>query len=355
MKTRLLDDIEEAAQLLRQGKLVAFPTETVFGLGVDARSAAAVQRLFEAKGRPADNPLIVHLAEVPQWPWAARELTPTASKILELYAPGPVTVVLPKAPQICSSVTAGLDSVGIRIPAAELAHEILALAGIPIAAPSANRSGRPSGTTWQAVLEDLEGRIDAIVCHDVSHLGLESSVIDCTGAVPVLLRTGAVGLNDLQALFPAAQQLTSTTSATHSPTHSMLEEALAAEARVAAAASPGLKHPHYQPRARVLLLEPNSDELSFANTWQAVYQQLTSERLRYAYAGLSPAPYGAELSQQFASLPAYAQGFYEFLRVADRAGVDVILLQAVAVAEAEQSGLAAALRDRQRRAAGLNA
>ena len=336
MKTILLDDVESAAQVLRAGGLVAFPTETVFGLGADARNAVAIQRIFAAKGRPGDNPLIVHVADTRHWQLVARELTKVGQRVLELFAPGPVTVVLPKSESICALVTAGLDSVGLRIPAAELTRDLLRIAGIPIAAPSANRSGRPSGTTWQSVLEDLDGRIDAILCIDVPHVGLESSVIDCLGDEPVLLRPGAVGLADLQLHFPNARQAVppSLLGDVQPPTRTL---------------SPGLNHPHYQPRARVVLLEPdNGDDI---RNW---HPGENDKAKRIAYAGLKEGPRGMVLTEKFASVSDYAHGFYEFLRKADRAQVDVVLLEAIAVGAASSSGVAAALRDRQRRSAGMN-
>ena len=163
LNTMVLDDVTEAAAILRRGGLVAFPTETVFGLGADATNPSALERLFAAKGRPSDNPLIVHVADVKQWPIVARIMPVVAERLLAKFAPGPLTVVLPKHSSICDSVTAGLDTVGLRIPNHPQARELLAAARVPIAAPSANRSGMPSGTTWQTVLEDLDGRIDAVL------------------------------------------------------------------------------------------------------------------------------------------------------------------------------------------------
>lgn len=318
MQTQLIHDVSLAAEILRAGGLVAFPTETVFGLGADARSATAITALFRAKGRPSDNPLIIHVADITAWSLAARELTAPAKKILQAFSPGPVTVVLPKNPAICSAATAGLDSVGIRIPADPIARQLLEAAGIPIAAPSANRSGRPSCTTWQSVREDLDGQIDAILAHNVPHGGLESSVVDCTGEVPILLRPGAVTLEDLRTLFPSARQLQ-------------------AEDAVHTVASPGVNHPHYQPRAQVVLFETAADLLGMQILPPA------------AYCGLQPPPGDLPfvVEETFPSLAAYAHGFYEFLRRSDRAGAGAIYVQL-----ASGGGIATALRDRQSRAAG---
>ncbi len=326
MQTKLIDSIQEAAEILRCGGLVAFPTETVFGLGVDACHERAVERLFAAKGRPSDNPLIVHLSDSCYWPLAASELTHCAAILLEHFAPGPITVVLPKNPQICPAVTGGLSTVGIRIPSARPARDLLRAAGIPVAAPSANLSGRPSGTTWQSVLEDLDGRIDAILTIDVHNVGLESSVVDCTGQIPVLLRPGAVGLTELQKYFADARGL---------QPDEPLEAALIN--------SPGLRHRHYQPKAKVRLVEAEAK-------WS---DEPSQPPRRFAYAGMENPPNNMIVCQQYTSLAEFAQGFYEFLRAADRAAVDEVLIQLVTPAQAEQSGIAAALRDRQLRAAGL--
>ncbi|MCC7338113.1 MAG: threonylcarbamoyl-AMP synthase [Pirellulaceae bacterium] len=346
LKTHLLHDIAEAAEFLKRGKLVAFPTETVFGLGADARNARAIERLFLAKGRPADNPLIVHLADLANWPLAAAELPELARCILERYCPGPVTVVVPKATNICSRVTAGLDTVGLRIPAASEARALLSAAGIPIAAPSANLSGRPSGTSWQSVLEDLDGRIDAILCISVEHVGLESTVIDCTGEAPILLRPGSLGLAELQSLYPNARSLDRELNrepyreSNREPRRQGESNSASLDRSVN---SPGLRHPHYQPLAQVQLLES-------AKCWSSE----TATARSCAYAGLDQSPPEMQLSRQFNDIAEYAQGFYEFLRSADRAGCELIVLQAIAIEAAGQSGIAAALRDRQRRAAGLD-
>ncbi|MEQ8837727.1 MAG: L-threonylcarbamoyladenylate synthase, partial [Lacipirellulaceae bacterium] len=243
MRTALIDSPRKAVELICGGGLVAFPTETVFGLGVDATSDAAVRNLFAAKGRPSDNPLIVHVAEPSRWSDAAAELTPTAESLLDAFAPGPLTVVLPKRDTISTLVTGGLETVGVRVPNHPVAAEILRLADRPIAAPSANRSGRPSGTRWRSVLEDFEGRIDAVYREDGPSLGVESTVVDCTGSVARVLRPGAVTIEQIRNVLPNAEVTTAemTTAAAGQATD--------------AVRSPGTLHPHYQPQARVQLID----------------------------------------------------------------------------------------------------
>ena len=327
--TRVIDDVSTAAAALKEGLLVAFPTETVYGLGVDATNPAAVARLFKAKGRPSDNPLIVHLADFDQWPKAASEMSESALRLMKEFSPGPITVVTRKNLQIDDAVTAGLSSVGIRIPNHHLAQSLLRKCGRPIAAPSANVSGRPSCTTWQSVLEDMNGRIDFILKGDVCRIGIESTVVDCTIAPARLLRAGAITREQILELLPDV-------ASWHSPE---------ADGVVP---SPGMRHPHYQPKAAVVLVESISDLI-----------QLTIDQLRHtAYAGVSfpsderlldehPQLSQLMLHARFPTIELYMREFYEFLREADRKGAQKIFLQL-----APASGLATALRDRQSRAAG---
>lgn len=317
--TQRLNSPEEAGELLASRLLVAFPTETVFGLGAMASDDETLRRLFAAKGRPSDNPLIVHLADVHQWSQAAQELPESAQLLLDAFSPGPLTVVLPKHPSISSLVTAGLDTVAVRIPSCEVTRRVLRTAAGPIAAPSANRSGRPSCTTWESVWEDMEGRIDAVLCVNVPSIGLESTVVDCTGKLPVLLRPGAVSLEQLQ---------------------SVVAETTALDRVNALANSPGLRHPHYRPRAAVKLIRPLVVGNEVAET----------DLSAVAYCGLSqhPARRQLKLHRRYATIVDYAENFYEFLREADRVGASEVWCEAV-----DSEGLGRALADRMQRAAGL--
>ena len=192
VKTVLTTSPDEAAEFIKRGGIVAFPTETVYGLGANVFDEKAVAKIFEAKRRPADNPLIAHIADIGQIGMLATEITESAKKFIDAFFPGPLTIVLRKTAKVPLIATAGLDTIGIRMPRSALAHQFLAACGTPVVAPSANLSGRPSPTTWQAVLEDLDGRIDCILQGDATEIGLESTVVDCTSAVPVILRGGSV-------------------------------------------------------------------------------------------------------------------------------------------------------------------
>ncbi len=329
-QTKIIDDVNQAAQALREGLIVAFPTETVYGLGIDATSDQAARRLFEAKGRPADNPLIVHLSDAQYWPLAAASMPSSALKLLQTFAPGPLTVVVPRSSSISSLVTANLETVGIRIPDHPQARQMLEICGRPIAAPSANRSGRPSCTTWQAVLEDMDGRIDYILRGDICDVGLESTVVDCTNDTPVVLRAGRVTLQQIREVFPG------TVFARELPEQDQLIKA-----------SPGTRHAHYQPQATVKLFESlrELNEIPLAKRAESAMACLSVEAAsqnaeRSSFEGFA-------MQVRFDSLESYGKQFYEFLREADRRGLKCIYLQLVA--DCEQSH---ALRDRLLRAAG---
>jgi L-threonylcarbamoyladenylate synthase len=303
----------EAAAFIREGRLAAFPTETVYGLGADAVQPAAVESIFAAKGRPSDNPLIVHVAERAQVWQVAAAVPPVAEALLDRFAPGPLTLILPKHPDLPSVVTAGLDTVGVRLPAHETAQAFLRACETPVAAPSANRSGRPSPTTWQAVQEDLDGRIACILQGDATDAGVESTVLDCTQTPPVVLRPGAVSVEELEAAIGAVQVSEDETGE--------------------APRSPGTKHRHYAPAAQVRLV----DDPSTANPGEGT-----------AYIGLT-APDAPDTFRQVhvaADVEDYAHRLFAFFRNCDRAGCDTIFAQTV-----PDDGLGRALNDRLRRAA----
>lgn len=242
MMTALLhhtpEDIETAAQLLRHGELVAFPTETVYGLGADARREDSVRAVFAAKGRPADNPLIVHIADIGQIGQIAREIPPLALRLAEHFWPGPLTMVLPKRECIPEVTSGGLDTVGIRMPAHETALALIRQSGCPIAAPSANRSGKPSPTTARHVMDDMDGRIAAVLDGGLCRVGVESTVICFDDASTIhILRPGLISREDLT---PFAERVY---------VDKAVYEQLSPDAR---AASPGMKYKHYAPNARII-------------------------------------------------------------------------------------------------------
>ena len=249
MNTKLIkgndtEGIKDAARALREGEVVAFPTETVYGLGADARSADSVKKIFEAKGRPSDNPLIVHIYDKAQIGEIAAEVTPLAKKLVDSFMPGPITVIMKKKETIPSEVTAGLDTVGIRMPVDKVCAEFLRECGVPVAAPSANLSGSPSPTSARHVMDDMDGRIYAVIDGGSSNVGLESTVVDATGEVPVILRPGAV-------------------------TKEMIDRACGTDTLYGgkssddiAPMSPGMKYRHYAPHADVEIMPLTEDQLN---------------------------------------------------------------------------------------------
>ena len=246
MKTEYLtqNEIERAAEILRTGGLVGIPTETVYGLGANGLNGDAVSNIFTAKGRPQDNPLILHVPEASWLERYCRDIPEAAWKLAEAFWPGPMTMILPRKEMVPDAVTAGLDTVGIRCPGHELCREIIRLADVPVAAPSGNRSGRPSPTTAAHMLEDMEGRIDAIVDGGPCSVGVESTIIDVTCDPPCLLRPGGVTLEQLRsvlgevALDPA------------------ITRAMAAGEKPRA---PGMKYRHYAPVAPVTVVTGSPD------------------------------------------------------------------------------------------------
>ena len=232
----------ECAKIIRGGGLVAFPTETVYGLGVNAFDKNAVPKVFKAKGRPSDNPLIVHVA----FPEDAENIAYTNDtyyKIAERFMPGPITVILPKKDVIPFEVTGGLDSVGVRCPSHLAAHKLIMASGVPIAAPSANLSGAPSPTKAEHVVKDMDTRIDAAILSDECDFGLESTVISLNGNGAVILRPGAVTREDLLEILERVEVSPAVTDPS------------AAGARPA---SPGMKYKHYSPNAEFVLVDADS-------------------------------------------------------------------------------------------------
>lgn len=224
--------LKEAGKLLREGQLVVFPTETVYGLGANALDPAAVQRIFDAKGRPSDNPLIVHVASAEAAKLLVAEWTPMADRLARAFWPGPLTLVLKRASKVPAAVSAGLDSVAVRVPAHPVAQQVLRAAGVPVAAPSANASGRPSPTTAQHAEADLGDKVQLYLDGGPSQVGLESTVISLLGAKPVILRVGGIPKEALTRVVGEWGTLEPNDPAR----------------------SPGMRHRHYAPNAKIRLV-----------------------------------------------------------------------------------------------------
>jgi len=311
MKTVLTKSPIEAAEFIRRGGAVAFPTETVYGLGANVFDEKAVAKIFAAKRRPNDNPLIAHVGNFAQIELLVSEITPPAQKFIEAFFPAPLTLVLPKAERVPLAATARLETIGVRMPKNDLALKFLRQCETPLVAPSANLSGRPSPTTWQAVYEDLNGRIDCILQGAAAtEIGLESTVVDCTANAPLVLRAGAITLEELQKIVPDTR--------------------IYQVAKNERPKSPGLKHRHYSPRARVILISDFEFRISNGS----------------AYIGLNEPSEKFDLIKICRSVEDYAREFFKFFRECDRRRIRTIYCQTI-----EEKGIGLALMDRLKRAA----
>lgn len=324
--------LEEAAWLLRRGGLVAFPTETVYGLGANGLDAAAAAGIYRAKGRPADNPLILHIADLEGWEPLVQQVTPLARRLAEAFWPGPLTIILPRRRCVPDVVTGGLETVAVRLPVTTVARELIRRAAVPVAAPSANTSGRPSPTTAQAVWDDLAGRIDAVLDGGPCPVGLESTVIDVSGARPVILRPGGLTVEELRQVVPEV----------------LLDPALSG-AEAAVPRAPGMKYRHYAPQASLEVLEgtPAALAAALAAAWAREGQDglgllVTAETAAQLPSSPHIVVYGRR--GQAASL---AAGLFAALRRFDSLPVRRILAEGVS-----EEGLGQAVMNRLRKAAG---
>lgn len=303
-------DLSAAAEILRSGGLVAFPTETVYGLGADGLNAEAVARIFEVKGRPADNPLILHVAGVTGLEPLVRRVPLVATRLAEFFWPGPLTLVLERSARVPEIVSAGLPSVAVRVPDHAVALELIRATGRPLAAPSANRSGHPSPTRAEHVGTDLDSAIEAIVDGGPCRIGVESTVLDLTREPFRILRPGGVTADDLAAILGYVPEV----------------------ARQHLEASPGTRHHHYRPRCRVTLFTPGVPP-ALKDGDGLIALTATSAECRF--------------SRRMDSAESYARDLYALFRAADEAGVERLYCELPS-----PEGIGLALRDRLRRAAG---
>ena len=340
METRILGtteaDIRMAAEILRGGGLVAFPTETVYGLGADALNAEAVGKVYAAKGRPSDNPMIVHISQKGDMTKLTDGITPDVEKLMAAFWPGPLTMVVPAKDLIPRVTTGGLATVGVRMPEDETARALIAAAGTPIAAPSANLSGKPSPTRYSHVAEDLDGRIDAIIAGDDCKAGIESTVVDMTGAVPTILRPGVItremlreALNGEVAVDPA---LFEKPDIFNNDGNGLLQTGADFHPK-----APGMKYKHYAPKADMMILE---------GAYTDVKREIERLRREKEREGLKV---GSILFEESAFREA-AHDFFARLRDLDQAGVDLII--AGALSGEDQVGFA--VMNRMVKSAGYN-
>ncbi len=332
------EKLSTAAKILTNGGTVVFPTETVYGLGANALDEYAVKKIFTAKGRPADNPLIVHICDTAQIDKLASRVPESFFELAGKFWPGPLTMVMKKSSLVPDLVTAGLDTVGIRVPDHPAALELIKQAGVPVAAPSANVSGLPSPTKVEHVINDLDGKVDIIIDGGDCLVGLESTVLDITGDTPVILRPGGITPEQIEAVLGKV-----------SVDRFVYERFKNLDS---SPRSPGVKYRHYSPRAQVILVEGSLTEMAaeinrrsecFINNKKRVGIMATDQTM-HMYA------HGTVMSLGDRDRPETIAGnLFGLLRYFDRLGVDVILAESI-----DRTGIGIAVMNRMIRAAGYN-
>lgn len=329
--------LKEAAEILRKGGLVAFPTETVYGLGANGLDRDACKRIYEAKGRPSDNPLILTIGDISGLYPIVSRVTENAQKIIDAFWPGPITLVLPKADCVPSAVTGGLDTVAVRYPSNKIARELIKLAGIPVAAPSANSSGKPSPTRASHVAFDLDGKIDMIIDGGAADWGLESTILDVSEDKPVLLRPGAV----TQEMIEKVVGPIDVDPAVYSkPSKDIVPKA------------PGMKYKHYSPSAKVILVSGPGD-----NVIRTINEKVREDEAKGLKVGIM-ATVQTENSYESGNVlvvgdrdkpETIGANLFKILRKFDFIGADVVYSEVF-----DEDGEGAAIMNRLNKAAGFN-
>jgi L-threonylcarbamoyladenylate synthase len=323
--------LEPAARLLNEGRLVAFPTETVYGLGAVYQDESALSQIFATKGRPADNPLIVHVWELGQLAELVREIDPKLQRLIDAFWPGPLTLVFPKKPAVSDLVTAGLDTVAVRMPSHPVARELLRLTKVPVAAPSANLSGKPSPTRAEHVLADFMAKIPMVIDGGPCQAGLESTVLMLDFGQPLILRPGAV-----------TREMVETT---------LHETVTIASGEASRPQAPGMKYRHYAPRAPVVLVEGEATKVvAQINVLLDELRQFGKVIVIGSTENLTQ--YQTDLVLDLGPsghLELAAMRLYDLLRRCDAMGADRIIIEGV-----NENGIGAAIKNRLRKAAGGN-
>lgn len=343
MKTKIIKvdkeniDIElilQAASLIKDGNLVAFPTETVYGLGANGLDKSAIEKIYLAKGRPQDNPLILHISSIDQIKPLVKEIPALAEECIKRFWPGPLTILFKRSDKVPDIITAGLDTVAIRMPDNPIALKLIKHSNTPIAAPSANVSGRPSPTSAKHVIEDLSGKIHMIIDGGSTGVGLESTVLDLSGDIPMILRPGAITIEDLQDFIPNITQDIGTTK----DDPNIIPK------------SPGQKYRHYAPKAEMLLFTGDVDNIikniktmtrDLLNKGQKV-GIMSTEETKNNYTEGMVLVVGSRNNKD-----TIATNLFNTIRLFDEANVDIILAEGV---ELDHMGMA--IMNRMMKAAG---
>jgi len=333
-----IEKIRVAANVIRKGGIVAFPTETVYGLGADALNPEAVTKVFKAKNRPADDPIIVHIARKEDVYRLARSVPKAAERLMAQFWPGPLTLVLKRSKLVPDITTAGLDTVGIRMPSNKVALTLISESKTPISAPSANLFGKPSPTTAEHVINDLAGRIDIILDAGPTKIGVESTVIDMTASIPQILRPGGTPYEKLSSVLGEVE---------------LHPIAIAnRKVRVVEARSPGMKHRHYAPDAEMVVVEGEFDKVIRKIQELASLYMAEGKRVGILATDESLVKYSADVVKSLGSredLATIAKNLFRLLREFDKEKVDIIIAEGITT-----QGLGLAVMNRLRRAADFN-
>lgn len=336
MKTKIVriteenqeEAIKQAGKVIREGGIVAFPTETVYGLGANALDPEAVQKIFTAKGRPQDNPLIVHVSSKDISAYV-EEIPMVAQRLMDKFWPGPLTIILKKSSIIPDVTSANLNTVGLRMPKQKIALRLIEESQVPIAAPSANRSGKPSPTTLEHCVRDLDGRVDVILGGDISDVGIESTIVDCTVEPPVVLRPGGISLELLQQVDSRITIDPHLVDATETPK------------------APGMKYRHYAPKAPLHLVDHQSQMIETIQRFNQTYQA-QGKKVGILATDETKMNYQSDFIYSLGSrrnLEVVGQRLYYGLRQMDEKEVDVILCETF-----PEEGIGRAIMNRLRKA-----
>ncbi|MFA5523180.1 MAG: L-threonylcarbamoyladenylate synthase [Tissierellales bacterium] len=330
------DKIIEAAEIIKAGGIVAFPTETVYGLGANALDDKAIEKIFLAKGRPQDNPLIVHINHISQLDDIVKDIPKHAFNIMERFWPGPLTLIFKKTSKIPHIITGGLSTVAVRMPSHKIALELIKHSGLPIAAPSANTSGKPSPTASSHVIDDLSGKVDMIIEGGSTGVGLESTVLDISGDIPTILRPGGITLEDLLTVLSKVEY----------------DSAIETNNTDLVPKSPGQKYKHYSPDAKMIVVKGDIDEIVDKTIGLCEEYEFKGMRVGIMATKQTYHKYESEnilIVGDREHPETIAANFFGALRKFDEVKVDIIIAEGI-----EEKGIGKAIMNRMKKAAGGN-
>ncbi len=326
-----VEELKKQAELLKEGKTVIFPTETVYGLGANALDENAVKKIYEAKGRPSDNPLIVHIYDREEVRDLAKDISNKAKIVMDKFWPGPITIILNKKDIVPNTTSGGLDTVAIRMPSHKIARELIKQSGLPIAAPSANISGRPSPTKANHVKEEMDGRVSGIVLGGNCDFGLESTVLDLTGEVPMILRPGSITKEDLEEVLGEV----------------LVDPSLLKKEDNKKAKAPGMKYTHYSPDADVYIVSGNDKDV--INKINQIIRENSENGIKSGVMCVEKNKklYEGEVISLGNTLEEVGSNLFDVLREMDKRNVDIVYSEAF-----EMTGVGQAIMNRLLKSAG---